>query len=173
MVAPNEWSPPIARTGIFEPARGKHCAIVDGVLIERRELQKSCMHAARCRVEPCIVLARSFREVRRVRRKFVPEAVEVDTFPAGDEAFHIRATKPEMPQQRILQHLFPRSDARHRRIHHHQPRGAFGMRGGKGERHHVSDVVTDDVRLRDVQRVQHTGDILRLVPLGEAVCGNR
>src|SRR5262245_5903090 len=74
---------------------------------EGGELHETGMHCAWHRVEPGIVRSRGFAEARRVGRKLVPEAVEIDALPAGYQPLHVRPTKTKVPEQRVLEDLLP------------------------------------------------------------------
>src|SRR5215470_2181212 len=84
--------------------------IIDGVLIERRELREASVHGARQRVELRIVIACGFTEPARVRGELVPEAIEIDALAPRDQPLHVRTAKAEMPQQWIPQDLLPGAD---------------------------------------------------------------
>ena len=85
---------------------------------------------------------------------------------------HVRTAKAEMPQQRVLQDLLPRADPRQRRIDQHETLDPLGMLGGKGEAHHVADVVRDEIDLLDPERGKHARHVaslgLLVEPAGEA-----
>jgi hypothetical protein len=79
-------------------ATGDKSLVVDGVLVEGRELAETGAHCARLCVQPGIMFARGLAKRPRIGRKLVPEAIEVDAFATGNQALHVRATKAEMPQ---------------------------------------------------------------------------
>ena len=64
-----------------------------------------------------------------------------------------------MPEQRALEDLVPRSDARQRRVDHDPFGHALGILRGERIADHVADVVRDEVGLVDVERVHHRGDV--------------
>ena len=127
IIGPNDFSPPTARTGIFSRPRGQERAVVDRVLVEGRELREAGMHRAGQRVELRVVPPRRFAEAIGRGRELVPEAVEVDALAAGDEPLHVGPAEAEVPEQRVLQDLFPRPDAGHRRVDQHQPPHPLGI----------------------------------------------
>src|SRR5262245_2285168 len=119
------------------------------------------------------MLSRGFAEPARVRRKLVPEAIEIDTLAPGDQALHVGAAKAEMPQQWVLEKLLPGPDPRQWRIDQHESLDPFGMQGGKGEPNHVADVVRDEIDLLDPQRGEHPRHVARLGFLVESTAGFR
>ena len=100
--------------------------------------------------------------------EIVPEAVEIDLFAPFHEPFHVRPAEAEMPQQRALDDLLPRTDAWNRSVDQHHLADALGMFLGEGESHHIADVMGDDVGTIDLEPVKDSRDVLRLVHLGEA-----
>src|SRR3546814_7729181 len=66
-------------------------------------------HRAGHRIELRIMRARRFGETRRRGGEFIPEPIEVDSLPASDQSLHVRPAEAEMPEQRALQYLFPRT----------------------------------------------------------------
>ena len=98
MVAPNERSPPIASTGILKQPRATNDAVVDGILVERRELREAGPHCSGPRVELRVVAPRCFGKARGIRREFEPETVEIDALTPGHQPFHVRAAEAEVPQ---------------------------------------------------------------------------
>ena len=77
------------------------------------------------------MLARRFVDRFGVGRQLVVEAVEIDALAARDQPLHVGAAEIEVPQQRALQDLVPRADARQRRIHGHPSRDPLGILRGK------------------------------------------
>src|SRR5947209_7541315 len=92
----------------------------------------------------------------------IPEAIKVDPLAPGDEALHVRATEPEMPEQRALDDLFPRSDPRHRRIDQDKAPHALGVLYRKSEADHIADVVGDEINRRYSELVEDADDIASL-----------
>src|SRR6185295_7796275 len=95
-------------------ACGQECAVVDGVLIECCELGKAGMHGSWKGVELRIVLPRRFAEAIRRSREFVPESIQVDALAPCHQPLHVGPSEAKVPEQGILQDLFPGPDARHR-----------------------------------------------------------
>ena len=170
MVVPNDFSPPIASTGMAAcPWPG--IAVVAGVLVEGGELHEAGMHRARHRVELGIVRARRFAEARRGRGKLVPEAIEIDALAACHQPLHVRPAEAEVPEQRVLEDLLPRPDAWHRRIDQDEARDSLGILRGKGIADHVADIVRDEVGSVDLQCIEHAGHVAGLRLLVEASGG--
>src|SRR3989449_5928626 len=101
-------------------------------------------------------------EALRIRREFVPEAVEIDPLAPHDQPFHIWAAETEVPEQRTRQDLVPWTDARHRSIQEGEFRDTSRLAGCEGVADHVSDVVGDEIDLVDLERVEYGGDVARL-----------
>ena len=97
-----------------------------------------------------------------VRKKLVPEAVEIDAFASGDQPLHIRAAEAEMPQERALQYFLPRSDPRQRCVHQGEPGYPVRVLGGERVSDHIADVVGDEVHPFNPERVENASDILAL-----------
>ena len=94
--------------------------------------------------------------------EIVPDAVEIDAFPACNEPFRIRTVKVEVPDARVLHDFEPRLDSWNRSIHDHKPLNL--VRIGRGVRvgNHVPDVVGHD-RGPVVSQPSHDGaDVLGL-----------
>jgi len=68
----------------------------------------------------------------------------------------------EVPEQRIFQDFFPRSNAGQRRIQQSKSRYAVGMLRRESVANHVTNVVGDELRLFDFQRVENARDIIPL-----------
>src|SRR5437764_7478860 len=75
------------------------------------------MHSTGLRIQPSVVFAGAFAEYLGISRKLVPEAIEINALASGNQPLHVGATKPEMPQKRVLEYFFPRPDTRQRRVH--------------------------------------------------------
>src|SRR5262245_62790813 len=86
------------------------------------------MHGARQGIELRVVITGILAEPARRRGELVPEAIEVDALAAGDEAFHVGTAEAKMPEQRVLQDVLPRSDARYRRVDEHEAGDALRVR---------------------------------------------
>src|SRR5580704_11858158 len=85
----------------------KERLVVSRILAKRQELGKARSHCAGLRIERRIMLALRFIKPPRVPGKFVPEAVEIDAFAAGDQALHVLTTEAKVPHGRILFDLIP------------------------------------------------------------------
>src|SRR4051812_29512562 len=94
----------------LELAAREEGPVVDRVLIEGMELLEAGMHRAGPGIERGIMAPRRLGEPRRIGRKFIPEAIEIDAFAPGDQPLHVRPAEAEMPEQGILQYLLPRPD---------------------------------------------------------------
>ncbi len=148
--------------------RGEPRAVVDRVPVEGGELAEAGPHAALRGVESGVVLTRGLGKMRGVGGELVPEAVEVDALAARDEALHVGAAEPEMPEQRVFQDLVPGPDTRHRRVHQHQLRHPVRISRGQRVGDHVADVAGHHIGARCPQRIHHADDVRRLVGLLES-----
>src|SRR3954468_6696398 len=111
------------------------------------------------------MLALRFIKPLLVPGKFVPEAVEIDALPAGDQALHVLTTEAKVPHGRILCDLIPGSDAGQRRIDRHPSAHALGVGGGNCEADHDADVVRHQFGRTHTQRVQDAHHVRRLILL--------
>jgi hypothetical protein len=73
----------------------KERPVVGRILAERQELGEARSHCAGLRIERRIMLALRFIKPLRVPGKLVPEAVEIDSLAAGDQALHVLTTEPK------------------------------------------------------------------------------
>jgi hypothetical protein len=60
-----------------------------------------------------------------------------------------------MPQQRVLQHLVPWTDARQGSIDRNKAPHAFRVLDGEGVADHVTDVVRDQIGTINLERVEN------------------
>src|SRR5262245_39711936 len=120
------------------------------------------MHRARQRVEFGVVLAGGFAEAAGRGRKFVPEAIEVDALATGDQPLHVRAAKAEVPKQGILEDFFPWPDAWERRVDQDEARNALRKLRGESVPHHIADIVRDEIRAFDLERIEYASHIVSL-----------
>ena len=133
IVGPNDFSPPIARTGIVELMAGRDPGLGCRSRPGRRPRTARSRRASRPAARRASHNVRaSFAERARIGGELVPEAIEIDALAPGDQPLHVRPAEAEMPQQRVLEDLVPRADAWHRRIHHDEARDA--RRVLRGER---------------------------------------
>src|SRR5215467_7486862 len=129
------------------------------------------MHGTWQCVELGVVLACGFAVPAGSGRKFVPEAIEVDALTPGDEALHVRASETEVPEQGVLEDLFPWPDARERRVDERKAHDTCGMQRGKGIADHVADIVRHEIGALNAQLVEDASHISSLSLLVEAVAG--
>ena len=52
-----------------------------------------------------------------------------------------------MPEKRVFQYFFPRTDAGQRRIHEHEPLDAITMLGCKRKAHHIANIMGHEINL--------------------------
>ena len=114
------------------------------------------------------MLSRSFVEMLRISRELIPEAVEIDALATGDEPLHVRPAKAEVPQQRVLENLFPWPDSGHGRINQDEAPDTIRMLHGEGEANHVPDVMGYEIDLPNAELVENSRDVLRLILFVEA-----
>jgi hypothetical protein len=119
------------------------------------------------------VPSRGFGEPRRVGGELVPEAIEIDPLSSLHQTLHIGSAEAEVPQQRAFENVFPGADTGNGGVHHDQSRGAVGIPFGKGIGDHVADVVTDDVGLTNLQRIEDACEIFGLVHVCETIRRHR
>src|SRR5258706_9732613 len=142
--------------------------VVLAVAIERRELLEAGMHRPRPRVDRGVVRARRFVDPRRICRKLVPEAIEVDALASLDQSLGVRSSEIEVPGAFAVRNRVPRLDAREWGIHQHQTFNLVGVLRGVGVRNHVTDVVSHNCRAVVAERPHDSPDVrgfrLLLVP---------
>src|SRR4051794_39365315 len=129
------------------------------------------MHSAGHCVERCVVLTGAFREFAGRGGEHVPETIQIDSFSAGNETFHVRTAEAKVPQQWILQDLIPRTNARYRCVDRHEVRHAIAVDRCESKTDHVADVVSDQLDSLNLERVEYAGKIGCLVLLVEATAG--
>ena len=105
------------------------------------------------------MFARGLAERLRIRGKLVPEAVKIDAFTSGDQPLHIGAAEAEMPQEWALEYFLPRSDPGQRCVHQDEPGYPVRVLGGERVSDHVADVVRDEVRPFNPERVENASHI--------------
>jgi hypothetical protein len=154
MVVPNDFSPPIASTGI-----GNLPAAKNSVLIESGELHETRMHCTRHRIQFRIMGAGRFAESVGVGRKLVPEAIEIDAFPAGHQPLHVWAAEAKMPEQGVFKDLVPWPDPGQRCVNENEPRDSSGILRSKRVTDHVADIMRNKIGSVDFQLVKHARHI--------------
>ena len=117
------------------------------------------MHGARQGVQLRVVLARGLAEPRRGRGELVPEAIEIDALAARDQPLHVGPAEAEMPEQRVLENLFPRADAGNRRVDQHEAATRSGYCAAKAKPTMLPMSWVDQVGAVDLERVEHAGDV--------------
>ncbi len=138
--------------------------VVDGVAGKCRELFERGMHCAGPRIERRIMFARRLVDRFRIGGQFVPEAIQINALAALHQTFDVRSAEIEMPEQRALRDFFPVADAGQRRVHRHPTGDAIRKQGGERIADHIADVVRHQLGALDVELVENSGDIGRLVP---------
>ena len=152
-------------------AAGEEGLVVLRILVEGGELFEAGMHGAGQGVERGVVLARSLAEAGRVGGELVPEAVEVDPLPPRHQAFRIRPLEGEMPERPAADDLLPRADAGQRRVHDGEAGDPLRVLRRQRIADHVADVVGDQRRPRDAERIEQPGHVLPLGLLVVAALG--
>ena len=88
-----------------------------------------------------------------VRGKNVPEIIEVNALPSLHQLFGLFARETEMPQTWRIVDALPSGDAGKKRIHHHQLLRRRRKLRRVRVRNHQSNIVTDNSRLLDPERM--------------------
>src|SRR5260370_25440608 len=108
------------------------------------------------------MLASGFAESDRVRRKLVPESVEIDAFSTVHQSLHVWSTEAKVPEQWIFEDLFPWPDAGQWRIDWNEPRNAVRILRGKSVANHVANIMRDEVNSVDFQLIKHARHVAGL-----------
>ena len=87
----------------------------------------------------------------------------------SDQAVLVRTPEREVPESVILDDVVPRPDAGKRCIDQDESSHAIRVLGRERIADHVADVVRHEVDLRDLERVEHAGDVVALRLLVVAV----
>src|SRR6185369_700233 len=117
------------------------------------------MHGTRLRIKRSVMDSGCFVDFRRITRKFVPKTIKINAFTASHQPFSIGTAEREMPERRATHDFLPRRNARHRRIHHHQPVGFIGVTAGIGICNRCANVMPDDRNTIDTELSKNGPDI--------------
>ena len=109
--------------------------------------------------------ARLFVDALWICRKLVPEPVQVDALPTGDQTLLVGSAEIEVPDLGRAFDGLPVADARQRSVDYSPTCDARGILRGERVAHHVPNVVGNQIAFLDLQIVQHTRDIHGLILL--------
>jgi hypothetical protein len=95
--------------------------------------------------------------------QLVPEAIEVDAFPALHQTLLVRTPEVEVPQRRVTNDVVPVTDSGQRCIDHHPTSDAGRILSSQRIAGHIAAVVCDQVCLLNLERIHDAGNVDRLV----------
>ena len=153
IVAPKDFSPPIASTGIASLPLSARNAWFRSCPAECGELANPARIAPGCASSAAYCWPRGLAEAAVIGRELDPEPVEIDAL-ATATIRSARSAEGKCQSSGCRRISSPRSDAGQRRIHQHEPRHPLRVLDGEGVADHVADVVGHQHRAIDLERIQ-------------------